>query len=119
MSSEIIRDTHLIVRAFGEIDFSNVAEFAKTLDEAVEEAPQGFIIDLTDAGYFDSSGISAILAARSKVLQNGGCLVVVPGSVRTRSVMETLRLGDLAGMSVCESVDDARRALPCKQGDER
>ncbi len=116
MIAELIQDTHTIVRATGEIDIANVAEFEKPLDEAAQSAPDGFILDLTDTSYLDSAGVQAILAVYIKMRESDGCLAVVVGNVRITSVLEVVHLEQLPGVCVCASLDEARQAMAASVG---
>jgi len=111
MSTEVIQDTHVIVHATGEIDLHNVAEFRKALDEAMERAPEGFIIDLTDTMYIDSAGLQAIIAVYLKINSAKGHLALVVGNVRIRSVLEVVHLETLPRMHVHNDLDAAKQAF--------
>jgi anti-sigma B factor antagonist len=112
MGIEVIQDTHVTVHVTGDIDLSNVAEFSKALDEAANRAPEGFIIDLSYATYMDSAGVQAILAIYAKMRESEGCLVVIVGNVRIRSVLEVVHLEQLPGVCVPPSLEEARRVTP-------
>lgn len=111
MSADVIQGMHIIVHVTGEIDISNVAEFNKALSEAAEKAPEGFIIDLTDATYMDSAGVQAILTAYSKMRESEGCLVVIIGNVRVKRVLEVVHLEQLPGLCIRENLDAAKQEL--------
>jgi anti-anti-sigma factor len=110
MNTEVIRDTNTIVRATGEIDLSNVSEFSNALDEAAETAPEGFIIDLTEATYMDSAGVQAIFSVYVKMRESDGCLVIIVGNERIMTVLEVVHLERIPGVCMCKSMDEARKA---------
>lgn len=111
MSFQVTEDPQVAVHAEGEIDLSNVGEFALALDEAVRKSPKGFIVDLSDTTYIDSAGVQAILVAYGKVRNNNGRIALVLGNENIRLVLGVANLHVLPGMSVSEDVDSARRAV--------
>jgi len=111
MSAEVTRDKHAIVHADGEIDLANIDQFIEALDEAAEKSPTGFIIDLSDVTYIDSAGVQAIFGVYSKMRAADGCLAVVIGNARIKSVLEVVHLELLPNMSVCDDLDAARQAV--------
>lgn len=109
---EVIQDTDIIVHADGEIDLHNVAELDKALDEAMEKAPTGFIIDLSDVTYIDSAGVRAIFRVYMKIYESDGRLVLVIGNPKIRSVLEVVHLEQLSNMRIFDDLDSARQGLP-------
>lgn len=114
MNAEVIRNEHTIVRADGEIDYSNVEGFRKALDEASEHAPDGFIVDLSEAAYIDSAGVQAILSAYTRIRPRDGRIALVTGSGVIGLVLEAVHLEMLPGMSVCKDRQEAVTSLGTK-----
>lgn len=108
---EVIQDTHMIVRAEGEIDLANIAQFNKVLDEATGKAPTGFIIDLSDVTYIDSAGVQAIFRVYLVIYEADGCLALVVGNPKIRRVLEVVHLEQLSNMRIFEDLDSARQGL--------
>ena len=111
MTIEVIRDGKTIVRAGGEIDLSNIAEFDKALSEAATNAPKGFVIDLSDTTYIDSAGVQAIFGVHAKIQEADGRLAVVIGNIRIKAVLEVVHLEQIPGVSVFEDLSSAEEAL--------
>ncbi len=111
MNTQIVREDYRIVRPSGDIDLSNADEFEQALNTALAESAGRFIIDLSDCTYMDSAGVQAILRTYVKVDENGGCLALVVGNERIRSVLEVLGLEQLPLMRVVTNLDEAKRAL--------
>ncbi|MHB0999240.1 MAG: STAS domain-containing protein [Armatimonadota bacterium] len=111
MSAEVIQDTHVRVHVTGDIDLSSVTEFYNALDEAAERSPGGFIIDLTETTYIDSAGVQAILVIYGKMRESNGCLIIIVGNVRIKTVLEVVHLEQLPGVCVCTTLDEAKQAL--------
>ena len=111
MNTEVIQDTHVIVRVTGEMDLHNVADFRKALAEAAELSPQGFIIDLSGLMYIDSAGVQAIIVACLKVNKANGHIALVMGNDRIRSVLEVVHLEMLPRMLVRDDLEAAKQAM--------
>jgi anti-sigma B factor antagonist len=78
-----------IVRASGEIDLSNAAEFAAVLND-VRYSASGLVIDLSEVSYIDSSGIAALFDLVGQDHARVG--LVVPESSPIRRVLSIARL---------------------------
>ncbi len=111
MSIELIQDGRTIVRATDEIDLANIAEFDRVLGDAATMAPKGFVIDLSEATYIDSAGVQAIFGVYMKIYEADGCLALVVGNPRIKSVLEVVHLEQLSNMCVCEDLDSAKEGL--------
>ncbi len=115
MSMEVIQDTHTIVRGDGEIDLFNIAEFETALNEAAGKAPKGLIVDLSDVTYIDSAGVQAIFRVYMSIRDAEGCLGLVVGNPRIKSVLEVVHLEQLANLRIFEDLDSARQGLASKE----
>ena len=100
-----------IVRPAGELDFSNAEGLMLALDAAVDAAPRGFILDLTELEYMDSMGTSAMLAAYRKLEMAEGSLAVVVTDDTVLEMFETLGIRRLARLHLCSTIEEASRAL--------
>jgi anti-sigma B factor antagonist len=72
------------VAVHGEVDIGNVQALELALDAAIRESHGAFIIDLSDVGFLDSSGLHVLLRARSLLGRGDRALAVIcpPGPVR-------------------------------------
>ena len=79
----------------GEVDIDTVQEFEVALDAAIRESDGAFIIDLSDVGFLDSSGLHVLLRARSLLGREDRALAVIcrPGPIRR--VLELSGTADL------------------------
>lgn len=79
----------------GEIDIGTVQDLEAALDAAIRESDGAFIIDLSDVGFLDSSGLHVLLRARSLLGRKDRALAVIcqPGPVRR--VLELSGTADL------------------------
>jgi anti-sigma B factor antagonist len=58
-------------RAFklrGELDHATAPELREPLENAIDEGGRSFLIDLSDCSFIDSTGLSVIVHARSRVM---------------------------------------------------
>lgn len=83
---------HHIVALHGELDIESAEGVA---DAIVEVAGSTVVVDLSDLSFMDSTGISALVVARSRVLADGqGQLVVTRPTEIVRRAMEIVGLSD-------------------------
>ena len=76
----------------GELDAHSAPEFAEAFEPSVA-AGAAVEVDLTEVSFIDSSGLSALIKARQRVLEAGGSLVVSAAS------HPAMRLFEIAGVS--------------------
>jgi anti-sigma B factor antagonist len=87
-----------VVPVSGEVTFSNVREFDRTLDRAFNEGARNLVIDLTEVTFIDSSGLSSLLTASARARKQGGNVALVlaqgepPSIFRFRGVDRLLAL---------------------------
>lgn len=96
-----------IVRITGEIDMSHEEEVRSELRKAIEQATSGVVVDLTDCGFIDSSGVRALLLGReAQREQDEGARLAVAASSE-----QILRILSLMGIDkaipVRPTVDEA------------
>jgi anti-anti-sigma factor len=93
----------------GELDLATAGGFEDRLQRAVLESAGAFVVDLGALAFMDSSGVNALLRARSRLGREERALVVVcpPGNVRR--VLEVIGVADVIGPF--SSRADAERAL--------
>ena len=109
-------DTVLVASVDGEIDSSNAAELRLALSERLPSASSALVLDLSDVGYLDSSGIHLLfdlgrrLAARRQALR-----LVVPVDAPLRRVLELCAIDSVAPMD--RELDASLAALT--EGDDQ
>ena len=102
------------IKAFnlrGELDHATAPELRRPLDEAIEEGGRCFLIDLSDCSFIDSTGLSVIVHARSRVLdedRNGGFEICCPDA-QIRRLLEITGIDRAFG--VHQTRDEALAAL--------
>ena len=89
----------------GEIDMSSAPLLRKTLLEVIEVPFDKLLIDLSQVGYIDSSGVGTIVELRRRIDRSGGDLLLAGLQDRVRSVFEITKLDKFFTI-----VDDAESA---------
>jgi anti-anti-sigma factor len=80
-------------RISGEIDASNAKEMGRRLERAVSNQAAGLVIDLSEAGYFDSAGVQLLFDVAERLNLRGQQLrVVVAAESFVADVLATVRL---------------------------
>jgi anti-anti-sigma factor len=54
------RDGIVVARVSGELDLAGAAKIGETLGEAVPNSARGLVVDFTDLGFIDSSGVAML-----------------------------------------------------------
>lgn len=111
MDVQVIEGTHRIVRASGEIDYSNVKAFQQALEDAVRATPQGIVIDLSGVVYIDSAGIQAFLIAYRHVYDAGGSLVIVTTHPNLKEMFAVISVDKLPRLMIRDCLEAAEEAL--------
>jgi anti-sigma B factor antagonist len=70
----------LLIRAFGELDFSNAKTLEGELRRAIGRDAPGVVLDLSGVTFIDSAGLGVLLLMTKHSLRNGGRLCLVRGS---------------------------------------
>lgn len=95
-----------LVTATGEIDMASAAELEEVL---AGESDEVVVANLSDVGFIDSSGLRALLAARDKLEDAGGRLVLVFGDGPVERIIDLTGLADR--FEVFETVTAATEAV--------
>ena len=82
-----------------------MAEFSASLDDALERDADGLVIDLSEVGFIDSSGLGVIVAVDARLRQERRSLAVIAPRGSSAAVLFTL-----AGLRRSLAVFDSRRA---------
>jgi anti-sigma B factor antagonist len=87
-ATEQLDDGRPVVSVMGEVDLATASAFAQTLLGVAEERKGEVIVDLTDCSFFDSTGLSALLAARERLERSNRSLALVLGNPTVRKVFQ-------------------------------
>jgi len=81
-----------VVTAEGEIDLNTSGAFQHALLALLDEHPERVVVNLSDVGYMDSSGVASLVKVLSRARKSGVGLMLVGLTDRVRSVFEITRL---------------------------
>lgn len=65
-----------ITRLVGEVDLHSAAELSTKLNSVIAADPK-VVLDLDEVGFLDSTGLGALVSARTNATEHGGDLVLV------------------------------------------
>jgi anti-sigma B factor antagonist len=97
-----------VVTLQGEVDLRSSPKLRDDLLQMIEEKPQRLILDLTNVGYMDSSGVGTLVEIKRRIEQQRGKLVLVGPQARVRSVFEITRLDRF--FTIVNGLNEARSA---------
>lgn len=98
-----------VVGVRGEVDVSSAPALQQRLGELFSGGAGKVVVDLTDVGFIDSSGLGALVSARNAAEESGGALSLVCTSER---ILKLLMITGLDGVfDVHASVPDALASL--------
>lgn len=100
----------LVVNVAGEIDQATVPDLERALDEAIQAGPAAVVVDLSECGFIDSSGLATLVAARERHTEGDGKRFgVCCADAQVRRLLEITGLD--AAMGVTGSRAEALEAL--------
>jgi anti-sigma B factor antagonist len=89
----------MIVRVEGQLVVGNRTELKEHLQRLLEQGERRFLIDFSQTGYIDSSGLGALVALARKVREEGGDLRLSGLNEDLRSLFELTKLDTLFTIS--------------------
>ena len=90
----------LVVKVAGEIDQATVPDLERTLDEAIQAASGALVVDLSDCGFIDSSGLATLVAARERHMEDDGRRFgICCADAQVRRLLEITGLDDAMGVT--------------------
>lgn len=81
------------LRVEGEVDLATADLLEAAVTEAMDAGGSPFVLDLTDVGFMDSTGIRVVVLAHRSAQERDGELFVVTGDGPVRRVFEVAGLG--------------------------
>jgi len=88
-------DDVLIVTVDGQLVVTNRQEFKQAILDAVEQGVKLVVVDFTDSGYIDSSGLGALVSLSRRLREGNGDLRLVGLNDDLRTLFELTRLDAL------------------------
>ncbi len=109
-SIEPSTDETVIVKIGKALDFRNAAEFKTTCQEQVQSGARNFILDFSDTGILDSTGLGSIFSLYRQVSPLNGQVVFASVSRPVQVVVQLTRTYKV--FRQFPSVDAAQEAMP-------
>jgi len=98
-----------VITLAGAVQLDQAAELRNRLVAAVEPHAPDLIIDLSELAFMGSTGLSALLAARSEALRHGGRVHLVAPRPAIAGLLRVVRLDRL--FPIHDRLTDALKAL--------
>jgi anti-sigma B factor antagonist len=95
-----------VIAIAGQVDLYSAPELKRAVTRAIEDGAKQLVIDLTQTGFMDSSGLGVLVGAMKRLRQGGGSVDVVAPDDGIK------RLFDLAGLTSVFPIYDSRDQLP-------
>ena len=96
----------LILEVEGQLIVGNRQEFKQKILDALEAGERRFLVDFTNTGYIDSSGLGVLVSLSKKIRDEGGELRLAGLNEDLRTLFELTKLDTLFAIS-----DTAAEAL--------
>jgi anti-sigma B factor antagonist len=104
-----ITEERVLLTVSGELDIASAPVLSEALDLAEESRPGHLVIDLADLTFMDSTGISVLVGARTRVCERGGVFHVVNVVGGPRKALELTGLYDLVVVDPLRADAEAER----------
>jgi anti-anti-sigma factor len=99
-----VDDKTAVVSVRGEIHLATAPEFSERLNAVIADGHTSVVVDLTEVGFIDSTGLSVLLNALRRITRAGGTLSLV---CTNPTVM---RLFEVTKMDTTFTIVDSRDA---------
>ena len=103
--SKTLNDGVAILKVEGQLIVGNRQELKGMVQEGLDQGERKFVIDCTQTGYIDSSGLGALVSLSRKVREQGGELRIAGLNEDLRALIELTKLDTLFHIS--PTADDA------------
>jgi len=92
MSEDVLEGNVRVLRVAGDVDFGVAPELKRRIISRIEAGDRQLVVDLSAAGFVDSTAIGVLVGALKRLSDAGGSLVVVCDNDEVRSIFETVGL---------------------------
>ena len=99
----------LVVEVDGQLIVGNRQEFKQAVLDALEAGERKFLVDFTQTGYIDSSGLGVLVSLSKKIRDEGGDLRLAGLNEDLRTLFELTKLDTLFAIS--DTSGDALKAF--------
>jgi anti-sigma B factor antagonist len=109
LSDHAVDGDAYVIRVGGYVDFDVAPQLKKRIVHRIEMGDRLIVVDLSDVGFIDSTGIGVLVGALKRLREAGGSLAVVCASDNVRGIFELVGLENVIPLH--SSRDDALAAL--------
>jgi anti-anti-sigma factor len=105
------------VRSFnlsGELDHATAPELRDPLESAIDSGARAILVDLSDCSFIDSTGLSVLVHAHTRLVDDGGRLEICCPDPQVRRLLQITGVDRAFG--VHQSRDEALAALAAVSG---
>ena len=92
----------------GDVDLHRSPALRETLAKLIDQNPGRLVLNLTEVGYMDSSGVATLVEALQRIQRKQGRLLLHSLNPRVQSIFEIARLESI--FEIYPSEDEALRA---------
>lgn len=88
----------IVVTVRGDVTFGNAERLARDMHAALDSGASRLVVDVSEVGFMDSSGLSALLRAATTARRTDGSVVLVhepggpPSILRFKGVEQLMRM---------------------------
>ncbi|MFH9132757.1 STAS domain-containing protein [Streptomyces sp. NPDC017524] len=100
-----------VLEITGDLDHHTAPELRKAVDGVTVAAGQLLVLDLAGLDFCDSSGISALLSARSAAIENGGHIALAAVPANTARILRIVGLDQVFALHPDAATATARRSV--------
>ena len=98
MTDHLTEDDVCVVSVGGYIDFDVTPGLKKRLVQRIEQGARLILVDLSDVGFIDSTGIGVLVGALKRVREAGGELAVINANENVSSIFGIVGLENVIPM---------------------
>jgi anti-sigma B factor antagonist len=92
LTEELLDEHNILLRVVGEIHATTAPEFSERLNAAIAQGRTGVVLDLTEVGFIDSTGLSVLLNGLRRVTRVRGTLVLACANPTVLRLFEITKL---------------------------
>jgi anti-sigma B factor antagonist len=105
-----VSGTTRTVTVVGELDLAVADQLDAAVHDALTARPETVVVDLSRAGFVDSTGVSALVRAHHDATQRAIELLIVPAPGRVHHVFTLCGLDSVLPFTAAPSGDEAARS---------
>jgi anti-sigma B factor antagonist len=109
ITEEVTEGDVRVFRVAGDVDFGVAPQLKRRITSRIEAGDRQVVVDLSAAGFVDSTAIGVLVGALRRLIDQGGSLAVVCDNGNIRNIFETVGLENVIPLH--SSYDDALAGL--------